>query len=349
VAVLAIAAMAATARRDGPLDGGVGTGVLRSVRPVAALGAVILLAVVATVYAKHRDDGYGLLHRAGTATAVLLTAAAVLTPIGLLFFGRKPEPPPAQQVAPETTAPPRIPSGHGHSHVPTSGRPGKGAADWIVLGLLYLVLAAALGLLLYFVIRMLARRRFTRQALDLSDFDPLAPEFDQLAEAVAAGAEALEYEGDAREAVIACYSAMEVAVSVGGGGRRATDTPEEFLRRVTAANLIPAEPARKLTELFREARFSRHRIAEEERDAAREALSAISLHLRNGAAEPAASAQARAGAPAQAGQSAQSRQSSQSAPPNSSASSRAPPPPAPAPGCSSSADAGSRSPSRSAR
>ena len=311
-AVLAIAAMAAAARRDGPLDGGVSTGLLRDGRPVAALGAVILLAVVATAYAKHRDDGYGLLHRAGTATAVLLTAAAVLTPIGLLFFGREPEPPPTQQLAPETTAPPRLPTGHGPDIKSTLNRAGNGPANWIVLVLLYLVLAAALGLLLYLVLRMLARRRFTRQELDLIDFDPLAPEFDQLAEAVAAGTEALEYEGDAREAVIACYSAMEAAVTAGGGGRRATDTPEEFLGRVTAANLIPAEPARRLTELFREARFSRHPIAEEKRDAAREALSAISLHLRGRAAELAASAQARAAA-------AQAAHSGQSAPPHASA------------------------------
>jgi len=92
---------------------------------------------------------------------------------------------------------------------------------------------------------------------------------------------------------------MELAVTAGGVSRKATDTPEEFLRRVTAAKLIPDDPARRLTDLFREARFSRHRIGEEKRDAAREALREISEHLRLRAEElAAATARARAAASA---------------------------------------------------
>ncbi|MEY9935356.1 hypothetical protein ABH926_010037 [Catenulispora sp. GP43] len=299
VVILAIAAMAVAARSDGGLDGGVGTGVWGDGRVVAALAALALLGVVATNFAKHRDDGYGMLHRAGTATAVLLTAAAVLTPIGLLFLGRKPEPPPVQQPDPPVTASPRFPSMPSRSGVHTgSGKDGFARA--VGLTLLFLVVAAAFALLVYVLVRLLSRRWFSRLPLELADFDPLGPELEQLAEAVAAGTEALEYEGDAREAVIACYSAMELAVSAGGGGRRATDTPEEFLRRVTAANLIPDEPARKLTELFREARFSRHRIAEEKRDAAREALRVISVHVQGRAAALAAEAAQQAQAQATA-------------------------------------------------
>ena len=109
VAVLAIAAMAVAARRDGPLDSGVSTGLWDGARPAMALAAVVLLVVIATNFAKHRDDGYGVLHRAGTATAVLLTAAAVLTPIGLLLFGRKPEPPPQQPEVSNGPATPKHP------------------------------------------------------------------------------------------------------------------------------------------------------------------------------------------------------------------------------------------------
>jgi len=298
VAVLAIAAMAIAARRDGPLDS-VSTGVWDGARPAMALAAVVVLVVIATNFAKHRADGYGLLHRAGTATAVLLTVAAVLTPIGLLLFGRKPEPP---QDPPEAsngagTLSPRSRSGR-DLHPGAHARGGKSYADLLALVLLYLILAAALALLIYVLVKLLSRR-WTQQPIARLEFDPLAPELDQLAEAVAAGAEALEYEGDAREAVIACYSAMELAVTAGGGSRKATDTPEEFLRRVTAAKLIPDDPARRLTDLFREARFSRHRIGEEKRDAAREALREISEHLRLRAEElAAATARARAAASA---------------------------------------------------
>ncbi|MEY9860972.1 hypothetical protein ABH935_006610 [Catenulispora sp. GAS73] len=281
VVVLAVAAMAVAARHDGPLNPGVGTGLWEGARPAMALGAVIVLVVVATNFAKHRDDGYGVLHRAGTATAVLLAAAAVLTPIGLVFLGRKPQLPPPYPVAPNPsgsrTRTPKIDPGV--TLKPATGRPGASIAAWIVDTVLILIIAAAVALVAFMLIRLLSRRWLSKP-VETIDFESLVPELEQLAEAVAAGAEALEYEGDAREAVIACYSAMELAVSAGGGLRRATDTPEEFLRRVTGAQLIPEEPARNLTDLFREARFSHHPIAESQRDAAREALRTISEHLR---------------------------------------------------------------------
>jgi hypothetical protein len=284
-AVLAIAAMAVAARRDGPLNS-VSTGLWDGARPAMALAAVVLLGVIAANFAKHRDDGYGVLHRAGTATAVLLTAAAVLTPIGLLLFGRKPEPPQQPEGSP-TPQTPRTRPRSGQELDAGSQRGGKSFAGWIGQALLYLILAAALALLIYVLVKLLSRR-WSRPSVTLLRFDALAPELDQLAEAVAAGAEALEYDGDAREAVIACYSAMESAVTAGGTRRQATDTPEEFLRRVTLAKLIPDEPARRLTDLFREARFSSHRISEEKRDAAREALREISEYLRIRAEESAA-------------------------------------------------------------
>lgn len=289
VAVLAIAAMAVAARRDGPLDS-VSTGLWDGARPLIALAAVVLLVVIATNFAKHRDDGYGLLHRAGTATALLLTAAAVLTPIGLLLFGHKPAPPAPQPEASNGPVTPKHRFRSGEMLHPGDPGGGKPYASWLALTLLYLILAAALALLVYVLAKLLSRR-WSRPPITRLEFDPLPPELDQLAEAVAAGAEALEYEGDAREAVIACYSAMELAVTAGGGSsRRATDTPEEFLGRVTATKLIPDDPARRLTDLFREARFSSHRIGEEKRDAAREALHEISEHLRSRAEQLAAAA-----------------------------------------------------------
>ncbi|MBS2536010.1 DUF4129 domain-containing protein [Catenulispora sp. NF23] len=296
VVVIAVAAMAVAGRRDGGLDDGLANGLWKNGRPIAALLAAVALIVIAGRFARHRDDGYGLLHRAGTATAVLLYIAAVLTPIGLLFFGR----------APGNPIPPPVDNGQGGSRnaLPGNtmdirdGKPHHGLdwADIIVVTVLSLIVAAIVALLVYGLIKLLSRIRLNRQPVRLIDFTPLDPDLEQLAEAVEAGAEALEYEGDAREAVIACYSAMELAVSAGGTSRRATDTPDEFLRRVTAARLIPEAPAGRLTELFHEARFSRHPITEAQRDEAREALRTISEHLRAGmAARAAALAAAQAG------------------------------------------------------
>ena len=282
VAVLAIVAMAVAARRDTGLDAGLAAGPAQNLRPLVALIAVIALIVVAATFAKHRDDGYGVLRRAGTATGLLLTAAAILTPVGLLVFGRKLSQAEGQQPdnGPETIASTSQSQPPGQRIKPPVVQKGLSLYDKIAMGVLYLVVAAALAMLLYAVINWLRNRRFSRQALPMVEFSPLDPEVEQLTEAVAAGAAALEYEGDAREAVIACYAAMEQAVSAGGSERRATDTPEEFLSRVTAAHLIPEGPARDLTELFREARFSRHPITEQQRNAAREALSVISEALR---------------------------------------------------------------------
>ncbi|WP_194899273.1 DUF4129 domain-containing protein [Catenulispora pinisilvae] len=298
VVVIAVAAMAVAGRRDDGLDAGLGNGPWMAGRPIAAMLAAVALIVIAARFARHRDDGYGVLHRAGTATAVLLYAAAVLTPIGLLFFGRPPGspiPPPVAESVGDMNPPPAMTMDGRH------GKPHRGLdwADIIVLTVLSLIVATIVALLVYALIKLLSRIRFNRQPLHLIDFTPLDADLEQLAEAVEAGAEALEYEGDAREAVIACYSAMELAVSAGGAGRRATDTPDEFLRRVTAARLIPEAPAGRLTELFHEARFSRHPIDETQRDEAREALRTVSEHLRASmAARAAALAAARAGAQA---------------------------------------------------
>lgn len=294
IVVLAVAALGVAARRDGGLDAGIATGGAKDLRPLAAVLAVLVLVVVAVSFARHRDDGFGPLHRAGTATALLLVAAAVLTPIGVMFLGQKnnPDHPPDPAGGPVQTGERTI---RVTASTQRTGKPGthSSAADIFGGAVLTLVLLATIVLIVLGLYRLLSGRRIGRLAVPVLDFDELADgDLEQLAEAVAAGSEALAYQGDAREAVIACYAAMEDALSADGNGRHETDTPEDFLRRVTGAHLIPAEPARRLTELFREARFSRHPIEEDKREQARDALAAISEHLRARAAEAQAQADA---------------------------------------------------------
>lgn len=297
IVVLAVAAMGVAARRDTGLDAGTADGLWKDLRPLAAILAAIALVVVTVRFARYRDDGYGMLRRAGVATAWLLAAAAVLTPVGLLFFGRQSPPKPLpsgyQQVSRSSqsgSSSPDRPVASSH------GTKGLTFPDYIARTILYLVLAAAIALVAYGVIRLLRRRWFSRADVPVADFDELDADVEQLTEAIAAGRRALADEGEAREAVIACYAAMENALSAQGNGRRAADTPEEFLRRVTGARLIPAEPAERLTDLFREARFSRHPIDEAKRGQAREALNVIAEHLRARAAEALAAAEARVAA-----------------------------------------------------
>jgi hypothetical protein len=100
-----------------------------------------------------------------------------------------------------------------------------------------------------------------------------------LAAAVAAGTAALGATAGAREAIIACYAAMEASLATAGSPRRTADTPEELLNRAEGDGIIRTQAARRLTALFREARFSPHRLGDTQRRAATAALDDIGRDL----------------------------------------------------------------------
>jgi len=100
-----------------------------------------------------------------------------------------------------------------------------------------------------------------------------------LADAVAAGTAALGATAGAREAIIACYAAMEASLATAGSPRRAADTPEELLNRAEGDGIIRTPAARRLTALFKEARFSPHQLADAQRRSAMAALDDIGRDL----------------------------------------------------------------------
>jgi Domain of unknown function (DUF4129) len=106
---------------------------------------------------------------------------------------------------------------------------------------------------------------------------PTAP--SPLAAAVAAGTAALGSTAGAREAIIACYAAMEATLAAAGSPRRPADTPEELLSRAEGDGIIRTPAARRLTALFREARFSPHQLTDTQRRAALGALDDIGRDL----------------------------------------------------------------------
>jgi hypothetical protein len=85
----------------------------------------------------------------------------------------------------------------------------------------------------------------------------------------------LEAEVEPREAVIACYVRMEAALAGAGAGRAPSETPLELVARVLDSFDVPPADVRRLTDLFTEARFSRHPVTDEMRAAARRSLSAV--------------------------------------------------------------------------
>jgi hypothetical protein len=73
---------------------------------------------------------------------------------------------------------------------------------------------------------------------------------------------------------------MERQIGEAGFARQSYESPEELLTRATTVGLIRGSAGRRLTDLFQEARFSRHPIRDEQRAAARAALQEIADGLR---------------------------------------------------------------------
>jgi Domain of unknown function (DUF4129) len=101
-----------------------------------------------------------------------------------------------------------------------------------------------------------------------------------LAEAIAAAEEELDSHGDdTRAAIIAAYTAMERRLVASGTARRASDTPSDFVLRAMAASRVSRGAATRLTDLFREARFSRQPMAPTAREDAVRALARVADDL----------------------------------------------------------------------
>lgn len=88
-----------------------------------------------------------------------------------------------------------------------------------------------------------------------------------------------------REAIIACYAAMERELTrVPGAVPLDCDTPSEVLARAVDNGALRADSATELVELFEEARFSPHVMTEQHRDAAVRVLERVLAELPDSAA-----------------------------------------------------------------
>jgi len=293
VALLVLAALGCAARgvtrlsTAGTLQAGSGT-VTFIAGMAAVVAACLLLAALLALLAGRRRRSKDGLNRvtepvgpwwaralallAGLALFVLPIAAVVAT----LHRRRAGE----RLTAPVVPVMPRLPGAvQSTSQADTAFLLGAGAALAIL----------AVGALV--VAGLWLRRR--RRAAGAGSRQPAAP--SPLAVAVAAGTAALGAAAGPREAIIACYAAMEATLAAAGSPRRAADTPEELLMRAEGDGIIRTPAARRLTALFREARFSPHRLADAQRRAAQAALEEIGRDLAGGGKgrEPAGSGTAR--------------------------------------------------------
>jgi hypothetical protein len=175
--------------------------------------------------------------------------------------------------APPTTNPvPRRPN--------APDEPGTNMIDYLVPPMLILMALIVVG-------TIISSRRQRRAAISWSAAGELqeAPAHAGAAESLARAAEVgLAEIGDLsrepREAIIACYAAMERELThVPGAVPQDCDTPSEVLARALDRNALHADSATQLVELFEEARFSPHVMTERHRDVAVDALRLVLAEL----------------------------------------------------------------------
>lgn len=78
--------------------------------------------------------------------------------------------------------------------------------------------------------------------------------------------------GDRERAIIACWIRLEQIAEAAGVARHSSETSSELADRWPALLPVSREPLLALAELYREARYSSHRLPESALDAARAAL-----------------------------------------------------------------------------
>jgi Domain of unknown function (DUF4129) len=184
-----------------------------------------------------------------------------------------------------TPAPTAQPSGH-PTGPPTQPHPRNDSGDTfgiLLAGTIPMVLVIVAGSLI------MARRRWRAPTPVTTDryaddhLESPAPRSESLVRAAEVGlAEIGDLNREPREAIIACYAAMERELArVPGAAPQDFDTPTEVLVRAVEHHALHAHNAERLVNLFEEARFSPHVMNEGHREVAVNVLRLVLAELRS--------------------------------------------------------------------
>ena len=200
---------------------------------------------------------------------------ALLTQLPWLRAGDVPSPKTAPGPPPTGEAAPRIP--------PPAPDGGNDHVFWFLAAstaaLMVLILTAAV------IVRVRRRRDAAPVAAPVHAAAVVEPASGSESLALAAErglAEVGDLSREPREAIIACYAAMENALaSAPGAAPQDSDTPSEVLARAVEHHALQSGSATELVTLFAEARFSTHVMNEGHREAAERALRLVLDELRS--------------------------------------------------------------------
>ena len=177
------------------------------------------------------------------------------------------------------------PPSHGAAPAPQQQHPQNNTGD--MFGIL---LASAVPMLLIIVAGtvIMSRRRGRAAASgtmadDYIESPAAATRSESLVRAAERGlAEMADVSREPREAIIACYAAMERELAnVPGAVPQDFDTPTEVLARAVERQALQADNAVQLVNLFEEARFSPHVMNEGHREVAAQVLRLVLVELRS--------------------------------------------------------------------
>lgn len=248
-------------------------GLIMCVVLMVVLVVLLVIVLLRRAAALATANENGPLDTAGKLRSVLifLLSAAIAGDIAAIIIGLHlklpkghPKPPPPVRGLGQATRP----AVHLHPSTPSS---------LPVMDILYALLVVALIVALVWSLRWARRLRLVVPA---GEDELLAEDPEDLREAVESGWAALRTFDDAKAAIIACYLAMERSLGERGAARTVSDTPDELLARAASSAVVRSGAARRLTQLFYEARFSSHPMDQGQREAAEQALSELAADLR---------------------------------------------------------------------
>lgn len=198
-------------------------------------------------------------------------------PVTVLSGGRRPAPPePAPTSAPSETTPPRS-----AEEILGDRAPSGTDLSWIGDVLSVLLLAGLITALLL-VGRHLWRERWRRPEREAVQAFTVLPEAEVVSGALARDADgqlAAMAAGTPRNGIVDCWRRLEMAIADAGVPRHRAETSAEFTVRVLHRLDVDPRAIGELAGLYREARFSEHRLEETHREAALAALQRLHADL----------------------------------------------------------------------